>query len=183
MEKRFILGQQALTPDGALYEILLSDRENQSADAIVSYLGDNSPEDIMAGSVAYYNTVDADFYPVEYKFEYDGSWKMARVLRGNVSGESGGGVVIPEITIPSSGNTYTSTVSYDDMMQAIDESSFSKAGFKLIPVWLTLPNAGSYFDGASKSDFGSGEQIFFEGNGGIFMLNSDGTYTYAKYYM
>ena len=99
---KITVAQQALVEAGAIYEILISDNENQSSDEILSYLGDNSPEDIANGSVAYYNTIDEDFYPVEYMFSYNDGWAMERVLRGNVGG---GG----EVGIRTVNGTFIST--------------------------------------------------------------------------
>lgn len=91
MESRFILGQQALTPDGAVYQIIWDEPYNEivTPDIVVNGLITRAPEDTVAGSTCIFNTEDADGYPVEWLFAFDGTnWALDRVIRGGSAGGS-----------------------------------------------------------------------------------------------
>lgn len=99
MESRYILGQQALTPDGAIYQIIIDApyNENTTPDAVAPMLSDEAPEDTVAGSTCIFNTEDADGYPVEWLFAFDGTnWALDRVVRGGSAG--GGGASTADVT-------------------------------------------------------------------------------------
>lgn len=95
MESRFILVQQALTPDGAVYQIIWGMPYDESIKPkLVANLGlpPVTPDDAIAGSTCIFNTEDADGYPVEWLFAFDGTdWALERVVRGGSVGSAGGG--------------------------------------------------------------------------------------------
>lgn len=138
MKSRFILGQQALTPDGAVYQIIMDEPydENTTPDAVVQMLSDDAPENTVAGLTCIYNTEDAGGYPVEWLFAFDGTnWALDRVIRGGSAG--GGGVAIPliELTpIGETGGTYTSTIPFGEMSNAAERFGY------LCPLFVSLAN-------------------------------------------
>ena len=91
MEERLIVGQQALTPDGAVYQIIWDEPYTpvSTPESVALMLELRTPKDAIAGSTCVYNTESADGYPVEWLFSYDGTnWALERVVRG---GSAGGG--------------------------------------------------------------------------------------------
>ena len=113
MENRFILGQQALTPDGAVYQIIWDEPydEHITPDAVAQVLPIRAPEDTVAGSTCIFNTEDADGYPVEWLFAFDGTnWALDRVVRGgSAGGGGGGGVSFPTFVMIVNSSTATIT--------------------------------------------------------------------------
>lgn len=121
MEERYILGQQALTPDGAVYQIIWDEpyNENITPDAIAQELPNRAPENTVAGSTCIYNTEDADGYPVEWLFAFDGTnWALDRVVRGGSAGGGGGGTSFPTFT--NTGESWTCDMTYGEAKEVYD---------------------------------------------------------------
>ncbi len=177
MERRFILGQQALTPDGAVYQIIWDEpyNENITPDAVARALSGDAPENTVAGSTCVYNTEDADGYPVEWLFAFDGTnWALDRVVRGGSAG-GGGGDGIPEVTItPTSdmSGTYTSTIPYADLRDKA--LRYDKSGG--YPVRVLVPVAGwDVMSLGHLTNGSSGEAVVVTFNGLNFYIRGDGT--------
>lgn len=92
MEERFILGQQALTPDGAVYQIIWDEPydERTTPELVAQGLPNRAPDNTVAGSTCIFNTEGEDGYPVEWLFAFDGTnWALERVVRGGSAGGDG----------------------------------------------------------------------------------------------
>lgn len=132
MESRYILGQQALTPDGAVYQIIMDEPYDESTtpDEVAQDLPYLAPEDTIAGSTCIFNTEDADGYPVEWLFAFDGTnWALDRVIRGGSAG--GGGATFPTFTMhknPSTGvTTWECDMTYADVSAVYDREALGES--------------------------------------------------------
>ena len=158
MESRYILGQQALTPDGAVYQIIWDEPYNEDVtpDLVAQVLQYRAPENTVAGSTCIFNTEDADGYPVEWLFAYDGTdWALDRVVRGGSTGD--GGATFPTFTF---NDGWTCDLSYGDCAHLI-----STGGATNYPCKIEIIPADRYalmaFEGSGAS---SPIAVFFMGD-------------------
>lgn len=182
MEKRFILGQQALTPDGAVYQIIWDEPYNESItpDAVVQELPNRAPENTVAGSTCIYNTEDADGYPVEWLFAFDGTnWALERVVRGGSAGGGGGDFTTASVTITNN-STQTFTLSIPYLSEFDDRITSSLSSFQMdgsaFPVVL--------YKGKTDADPSSGNvRISATGDitivRGVITISGDGSITFS----
>ena len=95
-------------------------------------------------------TEDASKFPIDMDLVADGSiWENDGVKSVLTDGawvaesSGGGGTAIPEITLTPTGDTdgtYTSTISFTEMMGLITTSPWSDAGHKVYPLWTAISN-------------------------------------------